>query len=231
MEQLTIGLAIAALILSVVAILFEVFFYRWQTQQGQSITERVTTFAEKMHELLGELRGLSTRTHETQERQFQSMLDVMVAREARVQADVQAETEPPVSDMIQRIGHIEELVQQSPQSERLREELGEMRSAIATLQTVIPEVVARSVRSVSRDTVRRRDSRPWVIVRDLSDQPLAASSGSRLEKLFSDTYDAPLDWFVRRGYVDVIKEDTFARLAVTPKGLEYAASDGNKSDD
>jgi len=74
----TIALAIAALIVSILAIVLGILFYRFQTQQGNRIIKDNTDFAKEMHGLLGEIRGVTTYTQEQMQKQFNTMLEATV---------------------------------------------------------------------------------------------------------------------------------------------------------
>ena len=204
MEELTIGLAITAVIFAIVAMFFEIFFYRWQTQQGQSISDNVSTFANEMHDLVGELRGLAAGTQETQQKQVQTMLDALVERQApQVEAAVEASTQFSVSELAEKISHIESMVEQSPQSEAVHKELGAMRETLGSLQADMSDAVARGLQSVTPESSAAKAKGPEEVIADLAVNQLLVVDDDDAEDQILKKYSAPWNYFTKRGYLEL----------------------------
>lgn len=78
MSVVNLGLAIAAIVLALFAILCEIMFYMAQTRLNKSIADENSQFAQQMTNLLGELRGLTTVTQERLAAQQDKMVDAII---------------------------------------------------------------------------------------------------------------------------------------------------------
>ena len=74
-DPIIIGLAIAALILSILSIVFGIIFFRMQMQQASSMTVENLKFTQEMKILLGEIRISQTATEQQMTGQFDKVLD------------------------------------------------------------------------------------------------------------------------------------------------------------
>lgn len=78
MESLTIALAITALIMAVLSIVFNVLFFVVQSRQANAMMKNNAESAEKMAAFLGELRGQTTFIGDQVQVQFGKMLDAII---------------------------------------------------------------------------------------------------------------------------------------------------------
>jgi len=133
------GLAVAAIALALSTIFLGVLFYRWQTEQGREITKSVNDFAKEMHGLVGELRGMTERMVEAQERQFNRMLDAFVTKPGAA------------AEVAERTGESAESLQQiSEEMAALKEQLRHAASA-DDVQSKLDDL-ARRLEAVSEST-------------------------------------------------------------------------------
>lgn len=78
MEDLTIGLAITALIVAVLVAAFDVAFFIAQSRQAREMTKNNAESAEKMAGFLGELRGQTTVIGDRVQLQFDKVLNAFI---------------------------------------------------------------------------------------------------------------------------------------------------------
>jgi len=125
-EQLTIALAIAALLLSLLAIASEIAFF--------IINSRVS---KEMHGLLGELRGRASGTQEQLERHFASLLNAVIDKGAD---KVSEETQAPIQELRE---HLEALEKKLPSAAREAVK-GEMSTLEQRVNTLAQELAQKT---------------------------------------------------------------------------------------
>lgn len=149
-EQVTFGLAIAAIIVAVLDILLSVSFFRMQTNDLHEAARQRTQFSEQMHDLLGEIRGRVQATHEQLNQQFQKVLDPVI--ELARQKILEKTT--PLFEDVQRL--IDEAIKKEPQTEQVKaQELKEIKRRLVNLTASIGTIAQSSlVQSSSEITMQ-----------------------------------------------------------------------------
>jgi hypothetical protein len=134
---------VAALVISIVSVLLTAILagfgvlLQWlisrdTRQQATEIRQDVGNFKTEASALLGEIRGLTTETRQSQERQVETMINALVARTTEA-------TTTGAAGVIERIDAIEDRLRAvGVPSEELMSELGELRSKVEALSIEIP---------------------------------------------------------------------------------------------
>jgi hypothetical protein len=140
---------VAALVISIVSVLLTAILasfgvlLQWlisrdTRQQATEIRQDVGNFKGEASALLGEIRGLTTQTRESQERQFNTMLHAVVDRTTEA-------TTTGTAGVIERIDAIEERLRAlGAPSEELMGELHQLRGRVEALSFEIPRAAQRA---------------------------------------------------------------------------------------
>lgn len=149
---ITIALAIAALIVSVLAIVLGILFYRFQTQQGNRIVKDNTDFAKEMHGLLGEIRGVTTYTQEQMQKQFNTMLEATVNKETTdIKAAVESATDKAVRELHTRMESLEQLIGEGQVDTDAQKELEALKQIVSSLTSNVDEALIRATDAIQRE--------------------------------------------------------------------------------
>jgi len=130
MTEAALALSIAAMVLAVATIFFDILFYRWQTEQGARITGTVNDFAKEMHGVLGEIKGLTTGTRQELQEQFKFLLQAAVGQE---RVSIGEGLEERVATIEQRVAGVEERSQATDDAE-LTTMVGQLKRDVSSLQ-------------------------------------------------------------------------------------------------
>ena len=148
----TIALAIAALIVSILAIVLGILFYRFQTQQGNRIIKDNTDFAKEMHGLLGEIRGVTTYTQEQMQKQFNTMLEATVNKETTdIKAAVESATDKAVRELHTRMESLEQLIGEGPGETDAQKELEALKQMVNSLTGTVDEALIKATDAIQRE--------------------------------------------------------------------------------
>lgn len=150
MEALTMGLAIAATILSITAILLEVFFYRTQTEQAHAIAKDNAEFTERMAGFLGELKGLTTTTRDQLQTQFDRMLEATLQRQApAVETAVMSRLDSKVDEIIKTLTETRLTEISAPATESGTAQAEQVVSLIESLRGELPAAIVSALRQAT----------------------------------------------------------------------------------
>lgn len=150
---ITIALAIAALVVSTLAIVLSILFYRFQTQQGNRIARDNTDFATAMHGLLGEIRGVTTSTLGQVQEQFSKMLDAMLHIETTdIRAAVGSATDEMVRNLHPRVEALEQALKMGQvDTTEARRELDAIAQTIHSLTSTMDEALEKAADAIRRE--------------------------------------------------------------------------------
>ncbi len=144
MGEAALAVAIAAIAITLFGVILQWLAYRATIDQAQKAAQNVADMRTEMHGLVGELRGLTERLVEAQERQFNRMLDAFVTRPG-VAAEV-AEQTGESADRLQKMSEamdaLKEEVRQAAGSAEVEGKLDELAGRL--------EAVSRSARRAAR---------------------------------------------------------------------------------
>jgi hypothetical protein len=151
MEEAAFVISIVSVLLTAVlagfGILFQWLVSKDTRQQGAEIRQDVGIFKSEASGLLGEIRGLTTQTRESQERQVETMLHALVDRTREV-------TTTGAAGVMERIDAIEAALREEREpSEEVTAELHQLRERVEALSLDIPEAMQRA-QPVMRGRVR-----------------------------------------------------------------------------
>jgi hypothetical protein len=142
MDVAALVISIVALILAAIlagfGVLLQWLISRDTRQQATEIRQDVGSFKGEASAILGEIRGLTTQTRESQERQVDTMLHALVDRTTEA-------ITTGTAGLIERIDAIEGTLRQEREpSEQLAGELRELRGKVEALSIDIPRAVQRA---------------------------------------------------------------------------------------
>jgi uncharacterized protein YoxC len=141
MNEAALSVAIAAIAITLFGVILQWLAYRATIDQAQKAAQSVADMRTEIHGLVGELRGMTERMVEAQERQFNRMLDAFVTRPGAA------------AEVAERTGESAERLQQiSDAMEALKEEIRHAVSA-DEVQHKLDELASR-VEAVSESTAR-----------------------------------------------------------------------------
>jgi uncharacterized protein YoxC len=146
-----LAVAAVAIALSLVAIAFELLFYRWQTEQGARITETINNFAKEMHGVLGEIKGLTTASLGELQEQFKWLLQARVGQE---RVSMSEELQERVETIEQRVADVEER-SEGTGDQALSAMVAELKRDVGALQgelVVLRQGAASAGKGVPRDS-------------------------------------------------------------------------------
>ena len=134
-EQLTIALALAAIILSILAMAFEILFYIVQTRAAKEDARERSKFSQEMSALLGKIEGRTNTTLEQLWQQFKSLLDATISRGAdEASEDVQG----AMQELKARVEAVESKMP-SVGAEAARREIATMKEQVSSLAQELRE--------------------------------------------------------------------------------------------
>ena len=174
MEESALFISALALIVTVLlagfGMLFQWLISQDTRQQATEIRKDVAEFKVEVSSLLGEIRGLTTETRQSQERQMDTMIHAFISRTTEA-------TSTGTANIDKRIDAIQAALGDQQISDQVRAELGELRSAVESLKYSIP-TAAHSAAALGLGRIK------YVTV-----TPVTVSPGASVEILVG--YDAP----------------------------------------
>jgi len=132
MVEAALALAIAAIGITFFGVILQWLAYRATIEQAQRAAQSAADMRVEIHDLVGELRGMTERMVEAQERQFNRMLDAFVTRPAAADevADKTSESALALREVLARMGSLEGRLSEYPEVEKLGDELREIRRRV-----------------------------------------------------------------------------------------------------
>jgi len=150
MEESALFISALALIVTVLlaglGLLLQWLISKDTRQQATEIRKDVAEFKAEASSLLGEIRGLTTETRQSQERQMDTMIHAFISRTTEAASTGTANID-------KRIDSIEAALGDQQISEQVRSELGDLRSAVESLKYNIP-TAARSAAALGWGRIR-----------------------------------------------------------------------------
>jgi hypothetical protein len=139
-EQVTLGLAITAIILALLSIVLVVLFFIIQTNDVKQAAKERSKFSEDMHGLLGEIRGKVYSTQEQVLQQYDKVLDAFIQRSSQ---EISQKTTPLIED-VQRL--VDETIKKEPRTEQVKaQELAEIKRRLNILSTSMVGIAQSSL--------------------------------------------------------------------------------------
>lgn len=150
---------IAAVVISIIAVMLAAILACFGIGLQWMISRDTRGQATQAESLLSEIRGLTTITRETQERQFDTVLQAVVRRTSEV-------TTTGSDGIIERINGIEAaLAEGRDPSERVSGELRQLRAMVETLKHEIPRAMQETGPSAEPPRIQRLDlhAQRWAV--------------------------------------------------------------------
>lgn len=151
-----VALAIVAIVLSVVAMGFEVFFYVSQTKLNHDIAKENGLFAQQMQALLGEIRGMTTATQDRLASQQDKVLEAFINRG---QPAAEQAVSQEASALIEQLRDELRLVaEKANASGEIEAQVAATNERLAELQSELPNVARMAARQAAREALTREES-------------------------------------------------------------------------
>lgn len=144
-EQVTLGLAITAIILAVLSIVLTVWFFIIQTNDVREAAKERSKFSADMHLLLGEIRGKVYATQEQVNQQFDKLLDAVINRG---QQQISKKTTQLIQD-VQRF--VDEVINKEPRTQQGKDELTKIKERLDNLSASITGIAQSSIAQSSAE--------------------------------------------------------------------------------
>ncbi|MCJ7511156.1 MAG: hypothetical protein MUP14_09780 [Dehalococcoidia bacterium] len=181
MTGAALSVAIAAIAITLFGVILQWLAYRATIEQAQKAAQNVAEMRTEIHGLVGELRGMTERMVEAQERQFNRMLDAFVTRPGAA-AEV-AERTGESAERLQQISDamevLKEEIRHAASADEVQHKLDELADRLegVSASTAQAARLAEAAASVgpSGGTSLTRDA--WSQLGEVSVQPLAAARG------------------------------------------------------
>ncbi len=158
---ISIASLLAALILAGFGTLLQWLVSKDTRQQATDIRKDIGDFKSEASSLLGEIRGLTTQTRESQERQFDTMLQWFIDKTKEAAST-------SIANAVESIDAVDEAIQQQKPSEQVRDELRQARNLVEH----IPLQVQNAVDELTPGTIAK--------IVAFTVNPVVASKGGRV---------------------------------------------------
>lgn len=153
-EMLTTALAIAALILSVLATVFEVAFFIIQSRQANAMVRENAAFSERMAGMLGEIRGHAVATREELESQYRQLLNAALRSQGQVVEEaVESETSQTMQKLLEFVHKLESSIEGIANKNEFQRGIKDLKEDIGSLMERLPRVARRSVEPAAPDFI------------------------------------------------------------------------------
>ena len=138
-DVIIVGLAIAALALSIISIVFGIIFFRMQMQQARSMMKDTSDFTQQMTTLLNEVRISQNVTGKQVKDQYDKLLDAALrgggsSVEAAVTSAVQVE------ELTNRLDSLEQATTALKEPEKVEAQIRDLRRSVETLSTTVRQL-------------------------------------------------------------------------------------------
>jgi hypothetical protein len=131
---------VAALTISIVSVFLAALLAAWGGYTQWLVSRDTREQLTQMSALLGEIRGLTTQTRESQERQFETMLHAVVDR---TEDRTREATTLGTAGLIERIDAVETALREDREPSEVARELADLRNRVEALAIEIPNAVRR----------------------------------------------------------------------------------------
>lgn len=134
-----VGLAIAALALSIISIVFAIIFFRMQMQQARSMMKDTSDFTQQMSTLLNEIRISQNITGQQVKDQYDKLLDAAI-RSSGSSVNVAATSAVQVEELTQRLDSLEKAATGLKEPEKVEAQIRDLRRSMEALNTTVRQL-------------------------------------------------------------------------------------------
>lgn len=136
-----VGLAIAALALSIISIVFGIIFFRMQMQQARSMIKDTSDFTQQMNAMLSEIRISQNVTGQQIKDQYDKLLDAAISGG---KSSVGAATTSAVQfeELNKRLDSLEKAATGLKEPEKVETQIRDLRRSMEALNTTVRQLAA-----------------------------------------------------------------------------------------
>lgn len=138
-EAIIVGLAIAALALSILSIVFGIIFFRMQMQQARSMMKETSDFTQQMTTLLNEVRISQNLTGQQIKDQYDKLLDAAIHGHGS-SVDAAATSAVQVEELGKRLESLEKEVKGLKEPQKVEAQTRALREALERLKTTVGQL-------------------------------------------------------------------------------------------
>lgn len=144
-DAIIIGLAVAALALAILAIVFGIIFFIAQMKQAQKITEDNSGFTQQMNILLNDIRASQNVTRQQVKDQYDKLLDAAIHGSGG-SMDAAATSAVQFGEFSQRLDSLEKTITGIKEPGKVEEQIRELRRVEETLNATVRQLAQRVVK-------------------------------------------------------------------------------------
>ncbi len=142
-DVIILGLAIAALALSIISIVFAIIFFRMQMQQSRSMIKDTSDFTQQMNILLNDIRTSQNVTGQQVKDQYDKLLDAAL-HSNRGSIDVAATSAVQFGEFGDRIDSLAKAVAELKDPGKVEAQIKELRRAEEALNTTVRQLATQA---------------------------------------------------------------------------------------
>jgi hypothetical protein len=151
-DAIVIGLAIAALALSILSIVFGIIFFRMQMQQSRNMMRDTSDFISEMTTLLNEIRISQNVTGQQIKDQYDKLLDAALHGQGS-SVNAAATGAVQVEELSKRLASLEKAAKTLKEPEKIKAEVRDLRGSVGALSATVRQFVT-SVTEEERERPR-----------------------------------------------------------------------------
>lgn len=155
-EAIIVGLAIAALALSILSIVFAIIFFRMQMQQAKSMMKDNSDFTQQMITLLNEVRISQNVTGQQIKDQYDKLLDAAISGSGS-SVNAAATSAVQIEELSKRLVSLEKAAKTLKEPGKIEAEVRDLRGSMEALSATVRQLatgVAEEERERPRPKVR-----------------------------------------------------------------------------
>lgn len=138
-DVIIVGLAIAALVLSILSIVFAIVFFRTQMQQARSMIKDTSDFTQQMTTLLNEVRITQSVTGQQVKDQYDKLLDAAL-RSGGSSVDAAATSAVQAGELGKRLESLDKAVKGLKEPEKLEAQITDLRRSMEALNITVRQL-------------------------------------------------------------------------------------------
>lgn len=138
-DIIIVGLAIAALTLAIISIVFGIIFFRMQMQQAGSMMKDTSDFTQEMNTLLNEIRISQNLTGQQIKDQYDKLLDAAL-RGGGSSVDAAATSAVQVEELGKRLESLEKAATGLREPEKVETQIRDLRESIESLNITVRQL-------------------------------------------------------------------------------------------
>jgi hypothetical protein len=138
-DVIIVGLAIAALVLSILSIVFAIIFFRTQMQQARTMMKDTSDFTQQMTSLLNEVRISQSVTGQQVKDQYDKLLDAAL-RSGGSSVDAAATSAVQVEELGKRLESLDKAVKGLKEPEKVEAQIRDLRGSMEALNITVRQL-------------------------------------------------------------------------------------------